>query len=129
MASTTAYHVVPEGAPILVVKPEWLCLILDGDKTWEIRSTSCRKKAGTVVYFSASKTGLICGRATFVKSRPIESTEAWKHGRRFHRCGDGDPPYKTCHAWEFREAVRMQEVPYRVRRGSIGWRKYEAPGE
>ena len=111
-------------APILVVKPKWLRLILEGVKTLEIRSTACRKELGTIVFFSPSGSGQITGCATFDGSTRVENEAAWTSLRPHHRV-PGGRPYRKTHAWGFRNAVPIEPpVPYTVQPGTVVWRKY-----
>jgi hypothetical protein len=111
-------------APILVIKPEWLKLILNGVKTLEVRSTACRKDIGTTVFFSPSGSGQITGCATFDGSTHVENDTTWA-SLRSHHCVPGERPYRKTHAWRFCNAVPIEPpVPYTVRPGTVVWRKY-----
>lgn len=110
-------------APILVIKPEWLQLILNGEKTLEIRANTCRKTPGTAIFLSPSGSAKITGRAIFDGSIPIEDDDTWALFRPQH-CVPGARPYRRTHAWRLSEVMHLENIPYAVRRGSIVWRKY-----
>jgi hypothetical protein len=62
---------------ILVIKPEWLEPILNGDKTAEIRSRSCWDKVGKTIWLCASRSGLVTGKATVTGCQKLTES-AWK---------------------------------------------------
>ena len=112
------------GAPILVIKPQWLKKILEGEKTLEIRSSACRKEIGTTVFFSPSGSGQITGCATFQSSTHVPSEDIWASLRLDH-CVPGERPYRNTHAWRFCNAVTIEPpISYTVRPGTVVWRKY-----
>ena len=114
-------------APILVIKPKWLNLILNGVKTLEVRSSACRKNIGTTVFFSPSGSGQITGCATFDGSTHVEDDATWT-SLRPHHCVQGERPYRQTHVWRFCDAVPIvPSVPYAVRPGTVVWRKYSPP--
>lgn len=118
---------IPDDAPILVVKPQWLDMLLSGEKTIEIRSSACRKPIGTHIYLSASRTQQVSGRAVFAGCDGPLSRAAWDELRGGHRV-DGDPMYTRSYAWIFRDPVRFDPpIAYRARKGAIVWRKFVSP--
>ena len=120
---------IPLKAPILVVKPEWLELLLNGDKTVEIRSTACRLQVGTIVYFSPSRSGHVSGSAIFLGSIFFADAERWESARSLHLVS-GPLPYPRTHGWMFGSPCRFdQTVPYLVKKGSVVWRKFEPIAE
>ena len=115
---------IPLGSPILVIKPEWLSLIMCGKKTIEIRASACRKEPGTRIYLSPSKTATVVGVATFIRSiGPMDEIE-WCDLRTEH-LSEAQRPYPKTHGWCFSNVeLFTHPIPYLVKRGSIVWRKY-----
>ena len=111
------------GAPILVIKPEWLKMILEGQKTLEIRSNACKKEIGTTIFFSPSKSGKITGCATFDGCFRVDTDVNWTLLHDSH-CVSGPRPYRNTHAWRFKDAIPLDPIPYKVRPGTVVWRKY-----
>ena len=120
---------IPEtGAPILVIKKPYIDMIISGQKTLEIRGAPCRKPVGTRVFLSASGSGTICGSAIFSGSVGPISLEDWDAYRAMHRVEGNELMYKKTFGWSFVQAeVVDPPIPYMVKRGSIGWRRYEPP--
>lgn len=114
------------GAPILVVQAPWIDMILDGEKTLEVRGTACRKLIGERIYLSQSGSGAIMGSVVFLGSAPLSDEAAWNGARPDHRVQDASPSYgDATHGWRFCQPQRFaQHVPYRVRPGAIVWRKF-----
>lgn len=89
----------------LVVKPEWLDLILAGKKTWEIRGSATSKRGW--VHLAQSKAGgLLLGRARLVDCIALEgasgkvSEVAFKKDFAKHRVPSIKlVPYKRPYAW------------------------------
>lgn len=120
---------IPPGAPVLVIKPPWMNMILDGDKTLEIRSTACRKPAGTDIFLAQSRTAVVSGVVKFVGVHGPLSEEQWEALREKHRVM-GPRPYGRTYAWEVEQAQRFTHpVPYIVNRGAIVWRKFQSRPE
>ncbi len=115
-------------APILVIKKEWLDLILDGAKTLEVRGCRCTKEVGTFVYLSQSKTGTIAGRVRFDGcSGPLE-LEEFMDLQSEHKVSTTTLPYSKTFVWRFSNPIRSSNaIPYKVRKGSVIWRKFSAP--
>ena len=130
MTMTCDETMLPElDAPILVIKEPWISMILNGRKSVEIRGTACAKVKGTRVYFSKSGSGKIYGYAEFAGCEgPLDISE-WDNLRECH-CVTlkevGILPYTRTYGWKFENARWLsEEIPYYIRRGSIGWRKYQ----
>ena len=118
---------IPLDAPILVVRPPWLELLLDGAKTLEIRGTRCAKPAGTRVYLSESCMGTVAGYVTFAGCEgPFEDLDAFRARKAEHRVGGLEAlPYKATYGWRFEGGRRLDTpVPYMIKKGSIVWRKF-----
>ena len=128
MATTPSIDV---GAPILVVQAPWIDMILDGEKTLEVRGTACRKSVGERVYLSRSGSGTVMGSVVFLGSTPLSNETMWNAARSEHHVQDAYPSYgDATHGWRFGSPERFSpHVPYRVRPGAIVWRKFAPPHE
>ena len=104
---------------VLIIKPQWLELILAGEKTWEIRGQRLTKHMGQVVYLAGSGTAAISGRATLVGCHGPLSTSEWTNSFELHRVPSGEivhPPHRRdvrpygirTYAWEFAYVQRAQ---------------------
>ena len=100
-----------------IVLPHWAKLILDCDKTWEIRSrnTKIRGKVGII----ASKTGKIWGTTELVDSFPL-TKELFDKNKDKHRilCDYEELPSNYKYVWVLMVNVMMF---YFFIRGSTGF--------
>lgn len=115
---------VPVGAAILLLKPEWRDLILDGRKTWEIRGSRCNKPSGTDVFLGNK--GKVFGKATFVGCEGPLTVARYAEGQTKHlvQHEEGAPlPYKdNTYAWALSDPVRFDRpVPFHHKKGAIIW--------
>ena len=112
------------GDRILVLLPHWLNLILNGDKTLEIRSRKLR--AGR--YFLGCG-GNIYASAQLAAPFAIEDVAQWIALRGDHCVQYSDAlPYQRTYGSPIRELQLLENpVPYRRKRGAIGIVRYEAP--
>ena len=105
----------------LVVKKEWLDLILDGEKTWEIRGSSVIQRE--YIHLAESKeTGMIKGRARLVDSFRLTKALFEKHRNRHHLAKWADVKYKKPHAWIFEDAERFSKpFVFEHAQGAVIW--------
>ena len=117
---------IPRDAPVLVVKEPWISMLLDGIKRLEIRGSSCRKPAGTIVYLARSGTQTVFGHVTFVDCEGPLSTERWNELHHEHCVIASTPPYDKTFAWRFANAERLA-VPeaYKARHGAVVWHRFD----
>jgi hypothetical protein len=105
--------------PVLIIKPEWLELILAGEKRWEIRGARHLKHVGRTVYLAASESAAISGRAMLVGCHGPLSKSEWTESFELHRVPSGElvhpshrrdvRPYGIrTYAWEFGSVQRAQ---------------------
>ena len=110
----------------LIVRKEWLDMILDGIKTWELRSrhTNVRGAIGLI----EAGSGLVIGTANLTDSKGPLSTEEWRRGVSKHKV-----PYRGCehlakkwnHAWVLEEAERFKyPIPYQHPKGAVIWVRF-----
>lgn len=116
---------IPVGAPILVIREPWLGLILDGEKTLEIRGSSCRKPRDSLIYLSASGSGAVSGHAVFVECIGPMSDDEWEMRREQHRVSGPATMYSKIYGWRLSNPTRIAPVPYLVKPGAITWRRFE----
>ena len=112
----------------LVVKKEWLDLLLAGRKTWEIRGMATTRRGW--VHFAQSKAGgQLVGRARLVDcsalggASGVVSEAAFTKSFRFHRVPSLKVvPYKRPYAWVFEQAERFDKpFKYQHRQGAVIW--------
>tara|TARA_B100000945_G_C20327484_1_gene570717 strand:+ start:197 stop:559 length:363 start_codon:yes stop_codon:yes gene_type:complete len=110
---------------ILIIKPYWANLILNGEKTMEIRSCSCKNKVNKRIYISKSGTQQIFG-SVFLKSciGPLSSDEFHAH-KDLHRVET--TMYKKNYGWIFSDVTVFDNpIPYKHKKGAIIWLKYQS---
>ena len=112
---------VPQlGERILVLRPNWLELIISGEKTLEIRGRNlCAGK-----YWLGCR-GRIDGRAVFEPAFQIQSAATWHSLRHQHRVETDELPYKTTFGIPVRFCERVSPpISYTIKRGAVGIVKY-----
>ena len=105
----------------LIIKKEWLDLIFQGVKTWEIRGSNTRIREKIELIQSGS--GLVVGTCEIIDSIKL-SIDDFKNNVNKHYNGiDGDLlPYKNTHAWVLRNVKRYVDPrPYKHPNGAIIW--------
>ena len=107
---------------ILVIKPEWLQMIMDGIKVWEIRKGACLKD-GQTIYLVPSEAAAICARATFVTSHGPLSQDQWIRHSDLHCVHEPNRPYGSdTYGWELRDIeVAHQPIPIVRKKGAVKW--------
>lgn len=109
----------------LIIRKPWIDLILDGLKTWEMRSTHTKHRGPT--YMIEAGSGLIQGVAMLGGSHAVPN-EAFDYYFDKHRVDDLSLLEKWNIAWRFSGARRLQKpVPYQHPRGAVTWVKLPAP--
>jgi hypothetical protein len=104
----------------LIIKPYWANLILNGEKTWEIRGSNTNIR-GTVAIIK-SGTGMIYGTVVLTNSFPV-TQEAFDQGVRNHRIPETfENPYKQRYVWEMSAPKLFQHpIPYTHPQGAVIW--------
>jgi hypothetical protein len=112
------------GDTIMVLKREWLDLILNKGKVLELRHIE--KVPGR---YWLGHNGWIHGVARTLQSYVIKDMADFRRLLPMHRLDKDRLPYeKTC-ALPLTDVVRLPEpVPYVHHQGAVGWCLYEAPG-
>ena len=109
---------------VLIIKPEWLALILEGIKTLEIRG-SATSKVGEVIYLAPSGDAQLVASCCVTACYGPLGQEEWVSLRSAHCVPEAARSYgaKT-HAWEFSNVQRISPpVPYVRKRGVVIWEK------
>ena len=107
------------GDRILVLRPHWLNLILEGEKTLEIRGRNL--SAGK--YWLGTR-GMIHGLAILEPAILINTLQAWQDLRHRHCVDSNELPYKTTYGLPIRQCLRVMPTPYEHPRGAVGIVKY-----
>jgi hypothetical protein len=109
----------------LVIREPWIGRILAGFKTWEMRSTGCRKRGQIALIRAGSR--LVVGVAELVGSlAPLESLEAYAAAEQFHAIRPDEQ--KTAHQggwrtpWVLSNARALPApVAYEHPSGAVTW--------
>ena len=106
---------------VLVVKESWVGMILDGEKTWEIRGSATAKR--DKIHLAARRGGgVLVGQCQLVDCYLVNRSElvnnVTKHGIKDLVC----VPYKKPHAWVLAKAERYSSpFTYKHPRGASTW--------
>lgn len=106
----------------LLIKEPWIDMILNGEKTWEIRGTNTKQR-GTIGLIK-SGTGQVFGTVEIVDSQPL-SKSVYEKSTKQHGIPKEDckqMPYTRTYAWVLRNPVLYEEpIPYTHPLGAIIW--------
>ena len=113
------------GETFLLMQPRWWDLLLSCEKKLEIRPSKLRPGR----WFVGHK-GEIMGYVIISDAWTIDTDEQWSAHREQHCVGLEERPYagtrQKCWANRVTRAVRLQcPVPYRMKRGPVGFCKFE----
>ena len=105
----------------LVVKKQWLDLILTGRKTWEIRGSSTTKR-GWIHFAESQAGGKLMGRARLVSCHPVPRKS---FDQQFdHHCVPclDMVPYHPPYAWVLKDAEKFENpFEYKHKKGAVIW--------
>jgi hypothetical protein len=108
---------------VLIIKPKWLALILEGIKTLEIRGTATTK-VGQVIYLAASGDARLVASCRVTACHGPLGRDEWVSLRPAHCVPDAARPYRQTHAWEFSDVQRLlPPVPYVRKCGVVTWER------
>ena len=111
-----------DGDRILVLKQNWLALVLDGDKTMEVRGQ--RLKAGAA-YFGWK--GAIYASATLGDAVAIRDVQHWDRLRSQHRIPGNVMPYKRVFGLPIQSVKRVSPpIPFLHPKGAVGIVKFRS---
>lgn len=105
----------------LIIKPNWGNLILDGKKTWEIRSSSTNIRGRIGIAFSG--TSAVWGTVNLVNCIKLNK-EVFESNKDKHQIDYNfeELPYKNVYAWVFEDVKRLKEpIGYNHKRGCVIW--------
>lgn len=113
---------ISDSDSILIIKPEWLNKILDGEKDLEIRRQPCTSKKGKRIWLAASGASEVWGSAVVKDCLGPLSTTQWDHLRLRHRVA-GERVYGSCtYAYELVDVQKLEHaIRIQRKRGSIGF--------
>lgn len=107
----------------LIIDQPWIVYILQGGKTWELRSTACSRTGPVALIRKVSKT--IVGFAHFTGAKgPLSKSDL------IHHLDDHCVPaerilqddYKWLYAWTQEQVVALDEpIPYIHKNGAVIW--------
>jgi hypothetical protein len=105
----------------LIVRKEWLDMILDGSKTWEMRSRPTKVR-GWILLIEAGS-GHIVGECVLEHSLPKPlTTEQKRLFQHRHKVTDLTLLEKWCYPWILRNAKRYDKpIPYTHPKGAVVW--------
>ncbi len=117
---------------LLVVAEPWASRLVDGDKTWELRTTSSNVRGP--IGIAAKGTGTIIGAVTLVDVHgPFTRTEIAPYEHLHRVPASSTSTYsgpKGLYAWEMAGAVRFEvPIPYRHPQGAVIWVRLDPPVE
>lgn len=107
----------------LIIKKEWLELILSGKKIVEIRSSHTKVRGKIALIESGS--GHIVGECEIIDSTCLDTAEKLDKAM-IDGCVSKDVVlvsyYKKPHAWHIKNAIRYEKpVPYKHPKGAVIW--------
>jgi hypothetical protein len=107
----------------LIIRPEYLNLILLGEKTWEMRSTITKIRG--VISLIESGSGLVVGSAMLTQCLPpLRNATQCRNTYRKHRVADMSLLKKWRYPWELRLIEKYNEpLRYSHPRGAVIWVK------
>lgn len=107
----------------LIIDQPWIDYILQGNKTWELRSSSCSRTGPIALIRKGSKT--IVGLAQITGSEgPFTKPELIRHFA--DHCVPADrisqDDYKWLHAWKLEQVLSLDvAIPYVHKNGAVIW--------
>ncbi|GEN52382.1 ASCH domain-containing protein [Halobacillus faecis] len=106
----------------LLIKEPWIDMILNGEKTWEIRGTNTKQR-GTIGLIK-SGTSQVFGTVEIADSLPL-TTPVYEKSTGLHGIPEEDcqqMPYKRTYAWVLQNPVLYEEpIPYTHPLGAVIW--------
>lgn len=104
----------------LIVKKQWLDLILSGKKIWEVRGTNTKVRGKILLIQSGTKT--VVGECQIVDSIKLNSQLISQNIIKHQIQNTSNIAYATPHAWVIKNAVRYKvPAPYNHPKGAIIW--------
>ena len=109
-----------DGDRILLLKQNWLALVLAGDKTMEVRGK--RLRAGKCFF---GWKGTIYASATLGDAVEIRDAHQWESLRHLHRVPEQALPYARTFGLPIHDIERLNPpIPFHHPKGAVGIVKY-----
>jgi len=107
----------------LVIKPHFANLIVDGEKSWELRGAITHKRGRVAII--ASTTGTIIGEVEIIRCMEAPKSFRARHiTRSHHRLTEGEYSLmnKWRYAWVLDNAIRYDKpISYKHPQGAVTW--------
>lgn len=108
----------------LIIKEPWIDLILNGDKTWEIRGTNTTIRGRIALIKSG--TASIIGTVELIDTQQL-SIQEFNDSEGFHCINTNNNtilPYPKTYTWKLTNPTLLSEpLPYRHPQGAVIWVK------
>jgi hypothetical protein len=106
---------------VLVIKPHWLEMILQGIKTWEIRGSPIKKHVGKYIYLAGSGTSAIYARVKFEACHGPLAKDVWIANVERHCVPGATLPYGvSTYAYQFGELeVATNPIQFERQKGAV----------
>lgn len=104
----------------LIIRSPWIDLVLQGEKTWEIRgaNTCIRGRIALI----KSGTGCVFGTVELVDCLPLDLMNYQGHIAEHRVTAVQSLPYPKTFAWVLARSVPFEQpVPYRHPKGAVIW--------
>ena len=115
---------------VLLIKPQYLNLILSNEKSIEIRSCSCKSKVGDTIGLAycgplyRNKIKQIVATVMITSCCKYENYEEYAEDNRKHLYISNSLPYKRTYGWSFVDLKILDTpLPFEHKRGAIIWCK------
>ena len=104
----------------LIIKDPWITKILNGEKTWEIRSKNTNIQG--VISLIKSGTGMIFGTVELICSKKLHWVE-FEGGFKNHQIEEThEVTYEKIYAWMLKNPIWHPEpIPYKHPQGAVIW--------
>ena len=113
-------HLISHG---LIIDQPWIDYILDGRKTWELRSTSCSKRGPIALIRKGSKQ--VVAIANLIDATgPLTKTELQTTIHKHHVPTEvfNEEKFKWYHAWVFDSIIPLKTpIEYKHKNGAVIW--------
>ena len=104
----------------LIIRAPWIGLLLQGEKTWEIRGANTKIRG--IIALIKSGTGQVYGTAELVDCVPLDLLSYQGHIAQHRVEAVQSLPYPKTFAWIMAYPVRLDKpVPYRHPKGVVIW--------
>jgi hypothetical protein len=103
----------------LIIRDPWIDLILDNQKTWEVRGSNTKIRGRIALIKSG--TGQIFGTVNLIGAREFKDGDYYEFYVK-HRVERKDVTYANPWAWVFRDPDKFAKpIPYQHPQGAVIW--------